>query len=59
MTIENWLWDFVTGLSVTWIAVSVWELLRMWWLEAKQDFKVEGVGQTELLHNIKAWRGKP
>lgn len=56
---EQWLWEFTMGLSVAWIAVSLFELLVLWWREAKQDFKVEQVGREELLHNIKGWRHKP
>lgn len=56
---ENWFWEFVAGLSVAWITVSLFELLSFWWREAKQDFKVEQIGHEELLHNIKGWRNKP
>ena len=56
---EKWLWEFAAGLSAAWIGVSLWNCLRRWVKEAKQDFKVEVINQDYELHNMKGWRGKP
>ena len=46
--------------ACAWLAVTIYERLRLWWQEGKEDLKIEVLEHDDPeLHNIKSWRGKP